>query len=199
MSDPQKKRKFDFSDAPREAPDGDQMTVLRQLVKDLAAKERALDETKAALEVAKVELAEYRDHKVPDHAKSMGFGGGKVDDWDLNLKLGVYGGLKEFEDDPVALAQAFEYLESLGEGASIKRMLIVSLDRDSAAVETRIRQGLDRVAAQMKTTIEVEAKIGIHHSKLQKIARDRLEEGREIDLKRLGLVKVTRATVKTIE
>lgn len=191
--------KFDFSDAPLVGPEGDQMTTLRQLVKELVGAEEELKDRQADLELAKTSLADLRDHRVPDHCKSMGFGGGKVDGFNLNLKLGVYGGLSELDEDPAAKAAAFEYLEELGEGAVIKRVLTINLGKGQAELENRIRRGLSKLAAETGIDIEVGAKVDVHPSTLAKIARDRLEAGEDIDLKRLGLVKVTRATTKPVK
>lgn len=193
--------RIDFTDAPSFAQDGDQMTVLRGLVKDLREAQLDEKEKEASLKQAKAILAELRDRKVPQHAKAMGFGGGKISlpsgaEYKLDLKTDVFGGIGDLEDD-VARAKAFDYMEYLKEGPSIKRVLTITLDADSRDAEMRIRAGVQKVAERMgRGDFQVTSEVTVHPSTLRKIARDRLENGREIDLPILGLVAVTRASVK---
>lgn len=188
-----------FANAPVVGAESDSMTELRRLVQALKQAEDELATKTAELETAKADLATLRDDRVPAHAKDMGFTGGNIvglDGLKLDLKLGVFGGLKELGDDQVARAAAFAYLEELKEGPAIKRVLVISMGKDSAPVAMRIRQGIDKVSAAMGVAIEVEEKVDIHHSTLSKIARDRLEGGENIDLAKLGLVRVVRAYTK---
>jgi hypothetical protein len=189
-------KKLDFSAAPIVAPQGDQWTALRTKVRLLAAAQTAVERLEAELEVAKGELATYRDKEVPEHAKAMGWAGGEVDGYQVTIKPSVFGGIGSLKEDPVAQASAYAYLEELNEGRLIKRTLTISMGKDSAPIENRLRDAIAKVQAEVKVPLELVSKMDVNASQLHKVARDRLDDGDNIDLPRLGLVSVRRASVK---
>lgn len=191
--------KIDFSSAPIVAPQGDQWTSLRQKVRALAEAQAAEEAAQREHELAKAALAVLRDQIVPEHTRAMGWGGGEVDGYEVTIKPGVFGGIKNLGDDPVARASAFAYLEELGEGKVVQRFLTISMGKDAASVENRIREAVAVIQAEVKVPITLEPEITVHPSTLSSIARKRLTDGDDIDLKRLGLVNVRRATVKVVK
>lgn len=224
---------FDFSAAPRETMQGDRWSVLRRTVAEQAQAEKDKDAAEAAFEVAKTNFAEYRDKKLPEVARGMGWTGGAVDGYDVTIKDDVVGKLPT---DDVARAHAFAYLEELLEGDSIKRVMSIELDRNALELERRVINRLTMTevsnamltramstygialqldpaspANAMRAAIEaalgitdtplvpaeaIETNVTINAQKLCKIGRDRIKKGLDTDLKRLGLIPITRATVK---
>lgn len=126
---------FDFTDAPREEMAGDRWANLRKLIGEQARAKKNMDEAKANAEAAEAAHTEYRDKLVPTAAKGMGWTGGNVDGYTVKIKDDVVGSIPT---DKVEQASAFAYLEELGEGPSIKRIVTIDLDRDAADLERRI-------------------------------------------------------------
>lgn len=185
--------KFDFSDAPDTTPqDSDQFSELRRRVRAQGVAMMQMSNAKEALEVASTTFAEYRDKLVPEQAASMGWKGGVIEvdglTYDVDIKSDVVGKLPE---DPEKRAAAIAYLDELQEGDSVKRVLIISLGRDAAALEKRIVEGVQRVAPNA----EISSKVDVHPATLCKIGKEYLAKGKKIDLTKLGLIALKRSRI----
>lgn len=185
-----------FADAPVVGAPEDQQTRLRELVRAFAKAQDELEAYTAGLDERKKTVALYRDELLPKQCQAMGITKQEVDGHRLEIKPEVYGGLKALPDD-AARAAALAYLEELGEGSKVKRTLVIELGSNSLEAEVQIRAGIAKVAARLGITIVVpEFSADIHASTLAAIGRDAQKNGKNIDLKRLGLTPVRRATLK---
>lgn len=158
----------------------DRMEILKAALRDMLRQQRMISTMEEDLKAAKKALDELASKRVPDLMAQI-----QVDS--LTLEGGYKVELKDFvsgslpKDDAKRKA-AIAWLEEHNGGDLITTDVIVSFGR-----KQHNSAGAFIVDVQNRLGVQPDVKEGVHPQTLAKFAREKIQNGEEIDLQTLGL------------
>jgi hypothetical protein len=166
--------------------------AVEEMVRKAIALEMRIDNGNDLLARLKDELKEIKDKKLPDALASLGttsfvIDEGDMEGWGVEIKPFVGGILHEKGDEREA---ALDYIRNIGGENLIRNTVEAFFDKGQDNAAGEIKEQLKELG------ITFESKIGIHHMTLISFVKERMKNGEETDLDKIGLYAGRAAKMK---
>jgi hypothetical protein len=159
-----------------------------KLAEEAVSLERTLEEIEAEQKQIKARLNQITIKELPEKLAELGMDDFKLANGStIKIKDVVAGSLPK---DPEAKSEALAYLETIDGGALIKNEISVSFDRGSDNFAK------NAFALLEENGYEPSIDKGVNHMTLQSFVREKLKNGEEIDVSKIGIFVGRKAEIK---
>ena len=175
---------FDYHDTETAADVN--LSEITNLVVELRKKQEDLKTIENSAASLKAEIARLSEVVIPELCESANMSEFVLaDGTKVTIKRRFFGKVSEHNMDA-----AQEYLESIGNGALVKRQIAVDLGRCSLAESERVHEALASIG------VDGEEKRSIHHSTLSKFLTEQMESGADIPQEVFGVFRRVETKIK---
>ena len=181
----------EFADATPAADTDDKLTSLSKLGMELVRREKIVADAEAALQTAKMNLADLTERAIPTIMASLNMTSFKLaSGHEIEIKPVLAANISEDRRDA-----AHAWLEDNGEGGVIKRRVVVAFSRDQEKQAAHLIRNLEKYKTPMPFSVERK----VEPATLKKLVKERLQAGELPEEARalLGVFEKKVAEVKT--
>ena len=167
------------------------LTVLRQLADELVQAQQHVEDIERELEVAKDELSEITDKRIPNATDGM--------DGELDLKDGRTLVVKEEIRSSIAgekKGPAIKWLDEHDYGHIVKRQLVFEFGKDSDKDVSRFKDAIEEFMKATGMRLVVKENYSVHHATLNSWVKEQLNDGVDLPKDVIGIFRQRTAKVK---